>query len=541
MSEAERGEHSKMIGLIAQKEFDSWCTPARLTTNRSLEDDEGWDFLVQAKTAPEPGSFLDQRPPAFSAFVQVKGTADPEGAFRISLSNALKLVLDQPGPAFIFVARVQDDLVSVAWLVHCDRSFIESALRDASIDSATPPNKRFLRFRAIDHPEVTRSTLRNALETQIGPPRAYFDWKREIIDTVGYEGGALEMRIQPWAKSEDDALDELADFSVGLRPLKARSAEIFDIRFGNSRLKKTIGELSLTRKLVASGPEVTIEVEGANGERHHVPCVGYQASAYVPFLPSDLDRLRLVSPFLELLVTPAKGTEGMRRHEWTIPDLATSISSSNLESKARSAAILRLIREQGTRVVLRSSEGKELAIPIGRRDGVADNPANQRYLKAIEAFQTVVQSYRLAIHRGTFGRDAIEGNVDILGLLALIATGEECAVEVRFPVREPPKDVGLGDRVSFVFCVPFKFPESKLVAVTSVTGIVEVYNDDLFRVQASKIPRLNYRNYKTVTVAEVEEQLAAGARALEHIGGQKVFVRPPELPRAWLRPGRPKR
>lgn len=528
----QQGEENKKLGLIAQKEFDGWCTPADLTANKSTEDDEGWDFFIQAKSSNEPRPFLDRKPPAFSALVQVKGTADGSGRFRMTPANALKLVINQLGPAFAFVAHVDGDRVRKAWLVHCNKEFIEKVLKAAvNTRRKKPLNERWLTFRPERRDVITRRTLRRVLEGSIGNFQKYFDWKKGVVSNAGYEDGRFEVRIREVGTTREEFYERLADFVLGLRDLAVTSADVFDVRFGEARLKKKISRPTLSRPVVPSEPDTDIVVEGDDGESVTVSCSGYLASAYVPFLPQAFNRLRLVGPFLELVVGRAPKRRNTQMVRWSTPGLGTAVTAKNLDDKARAAAVMRLVRRPGTTVTLRTAKGVAVPVPLdGRWVWDARSERAFRYFKALEDFRVVIQSYGLPRPSGSIEPDTLVAAADQLHVLASIAAAKDVETEVQFPKTESPGGVGLGERVSFVFVVLLRLPEAAVVVVTVVTGDVASKDKKFFHVRGVRLARLRHRLVKRPTKAILAHELREGARTLERLGGAgRVFLRPPPV------------
>lgn len=535
-SRREQGEESKKLGRIAQKDFDGWCTRADLTANCSNEDDEGWDFFIQAKSSNEPVPFLDGRPPSFSALVQVKGTSDSAGAYRLTLSNALKLVINHVGPAFVFVAHVERDDVQRAWLVHCGQEFITRTLEAAAKYKTNKQlNETWLTFRPSDSDVVTRATLRELFQRHIGEVRQYFDWKRDCVDNTGYEEERFEVRVRQAARSDDEAYDALADFVIGVRELPVESVDIFDVRFGALRLKKSLIKPTLSRPVVPSEPDTIIVVDGGDGERVEVACNGYLASSYVPFLPPSSNRLRLVAPFLQFLVTRAPGDHDTMMLRWTTPGVDSPVSSHDLEDKARAATVLRLIRQPGAKATLRMKGRAELSIPLGG-EWVLDNDRAERYLKALEDYRIVTQTFGVPIG-GSVDPDELVRVAHQLDILASIATNREITAEVLFPKDDPPPDVAIGDHVSFVIAPVLGFGDTNLLVLTSVSGKVEEEDERFNRLRATRLPRLGHRLFTHITEEELEEQLRVGGQVLQNLGVSHVFLRPfGRLPKKWLPP-----
>ena len=82
---------NQRMGRPAQDAFKHLCSLANLTCNPSLEDDYGWDFLVEIPLVPTLDSPADKWPAAISAFVQVKSTKGVRRRTEMKVSNAIQL------------------------------------------------------------------------------------------------------------------------------------------------------------------------------------------------------------------------------------------------------------------------------------------------------------------------------------------------------------------------------------------------------------------------------------------------------------------
>lgn len=220
---------------------------------------------------------------------------------------------------------------------------------------------------------------------------------------------------------------------------------------------------------------------------------------------------------------------------WSTPGVDSPVSPENLEDKARAAAVLRLIRQPGAKVAIRMNGRPELSIPLGG-EWVLDNDKAERYLKALEDYRVVTQTFAVPIG-GTVQPDDLVRVAHQLNILASIATSREVTAEVVFPKHKPPPGVGPGDHASFVIALVLGFGDTKLLAVTSVSGKVEEQDDLFNRVRATRLPRLRHLLFTHITEDELLAQLQGGGQVLENLGATKVFLRPfGRLPTKWLRP-----
>ncbi len=227
----DRGEQSKKIGRLAEKEFSAWCTRADLTVNKSDEDDEGWDFFLQAKSSNSPRPFLDREAPAFNALVQVKATGDASGAVRMSLANALKLA-KHGGPAFLFIAHVEGNDIATSWLIHCWKEFISRAIESAiAAENGLLLNERTLVFRPGVDDRVSKETLRAKLDGAIGDTKTYSPRKSALVESVGYDEQRYRVRLRVPVEDGLDPDRQFGEFLVGARTIEGVSLEIEESRF----------------------------------------------------------------------------------------------------------------------------------------------------------------------------------------------------------------------------------------------------------------------------------------------------------------------
>ena len=75
-------------GRPAQDKFKHLCALAEITCNPSLEDDYGWDFLVEAPLPVPLGTPIYKRPGARPVFVQVKSTGGVQRRTVMKVSNS---------------------------------------------------------------------------------------------------------------------------------------------------------------------------------------------------------------------------------------------------------------------------------------------------------------------------------------------------------------------------------------------------------------------------------------------------------------------
>ena len=221
---------NQRMGRAAQDAFKHMCSLANLTCNPSLEDDYGWDFLVEIPLAPTPDSPADKWPAAISAFVQVKSTSGVRRWTEMKVSNAIQLA-KKPEPCFLVLFHRQDECERIYARLF-DRQDMERALRRARETSihGQPAHKAKVTFRFSDGEEHTND-LADWLVTRVrGLGAGYGVEKSQLAESVGYENKNWKAKFtfvgtRGW--------DDFVDLQLGLKDhLKVSKFTLFDERFG---------------------------------------------------------------------------------------------------------------------------------------------------------------------------------------------------------------------------------------------------------------------------------------------------------------------
>lgn len=533
----ERGAENDVRGTLAQDEFKTWCTVNDLTANRATEDKEGWDFFVEFKSSNEPRPFLDHAPPTAKALVQVKASADPEGEFRMTLSNARKLVTGHPGPAFVFVAHLESRELKKTWLVHCGSDFIERVLRALAEDSSKPLNDRVLTFRPTLADEVTRTTLRSTIETGVGDTRTYEQRKRQMIETVGYDAHKYTVKVRHGTGTQEQVLQDIVDLVLGLREITVESISINDARFSGTRPLKEIRKPVLSSPTSEDAPSValTFETETERAELQFRALVG---ALFVPNLPAHLNKTRLVSPCIDIViggdrdVPPLDATVSVEDDRQVI-DASVSLkridaplTASNLAARAKAAKVARLLADPTCRIVFRRSSDAEHVV-LGFGGSSFDRYAIE-LLKVIEDYHTILEHYGIPPEAHPVGPEALLQFGQTLHVFASMARGNSLDAELRFPKAEPPPGVAVGDQVSFVAGAGLKFPCALLFVVNDITGRVQSVDEMTCRVVSRTGRPLSHRVFLTrPTLEDLSRELFRAGEQLEARGHEKVFILPP--------------
>lgn len=285
-----------MIGRRGEKRFDLLCSDAGVACNRSVEDDYGWDKLIEFPPRPVPFAAIDMQPGRAIAAVQVKTTTGSARSVAISLSNALHyvksmiphfivlVVLDEAGARY-FARHVWGPLIA-EWL---------KAGRDADAKGVTAINRETVSL-AFSAEDERGADLLDWIEAQIeAVPRPYASAKQLIVDTVGFEDGYGTARMTFTLEGPDDFLD----LQLGLKPeIKASRFVYTSQRFGKRAGRPEIDERDVIVQITPEGRACGMRLEFGDGGSVTVPATLYGAA------DGKLTAFRAASRILDVVFGP---------------------------------------------------------------------------------------------------------------------------------------------------------------------------------------------------------------------------------------------
>ena len=217
-------------GRPAQDEFKLLCSTAEITCNPSLEDDYGWDFLVEIPMTAEAGAPADKWPPPRSAYIQVKSTTGARRRMVMKVSNALQLA-KKPAPCFMVLFHKQTEGQRVYARLFGEKD-MEHALKRArklSVEGRAV-HKADLTFTYSEEDDHTTDLLDWMTDCVQGLAHDYAHTKTQLADRIGY--GARNY-LANMTYSGSRGLDDLVDLQLGLKTeLEVSRFEVFDMRFG---------------------------------------------------------------------------------------------------------------------------------------------------------------------------------------------------------------------------------------------------------------------------------------------------------------------
>jgi len=519
---AARGERAKKVGRIVEKDFSSWCTKNDLTTNKAEEDDEGWDFFVQSKAPHDRASFFDAVPPGLAALVQVKGSENNSGQFRMSLANALKLTRHL-GPAFVFVATLAGSDIDKAFLVHWGKRQMRCALRAAAKPSLTgrPLNKRMMTFTPLEEEAVTREHLRRELERHATKNSLrYVRTKEHYFRTVGYTDAAAEVSVRFRKKMTAADYTELADVAIGLqKTIKPDAVNVYDLRFGGRRHVAEHEQATIELPGNA-GTDATLTITAPEGQRVDVRCKMRVASSVFPFLPRRYDRVRVSAPFLELLVYRDLTRRNATTLAWKARDLGGVITRLNLEDMARAAKAMRLLRAlDATAHLTVGGIHRQLHVGGALR---ASHPNAVAFATALENLQTVVHGFGLPLDAEEFDMPSLLRASTRLALFAAVASQSDTRADFRIPTTALSVQPRNGEQCAFVLFQRLGFAAFTLVLVAAVVGKARRSTGG-WMLRATRLRRLAHHVLASSDPVVEKRMVENGVKTLRDEGFETIF------------------
>tara|TARA_R100000935_G_C2841555_1_gene171390 strand:- start:12068 stop:13660 length:1593 start_codon:yes stop_codon:yes gene_type:complete len=213
------GKQSQKLGRLGEKEFGILCTQQGATSNESVEDDHGWDHIVEVEPASKLALPADLRDGITRALVQVKSTAGKQRRARVKLSNALKAIQTDL-PCFLVLMVFEGIELTEVRVRHFWTNEIKRILkraREAHRDNRDDLHKIYLEFSMEDLPDVL-SNLVEVLCSQVSEHGAkYGREKQSVRENIGYDetrvvgeftfdGNVTAGDIVDWELSDDAEL-----------------------------------------------------------------------------------------------------------------------------------------------------------------------------------------------------------------------------------------------------------------------------------------------------------------------------------------------
>ena len=218
--------NSVNLGRLGEKKFSELCTQQGATCNPSVEDEHGWDYIVEADPNRQSMLPADLRDGIIRSLVQVKTTRSNKRVARVKLSNALKAIQTDL-PCFLVLLVYDDTELTGIYVRHFWSAEIERILkhaREAHRDKRNDLHKIELQFSFESLADVQSNLIEVLCSYFSTYGTRYGQEKKVIRDNVGYsetravgeftfDKGITAKDIVDWQLS-DDAQLSLSSFDL---------------------------------------------------------------------------------------------------------------------------------------------------------------------------------------------------------------------------------------------------------------------------------------------------------------------------------------
>lgn len=219
----------RFLGRSGEKRFSLLCSEAGVTCNPAVEDEHGWDHVVEFPHSPAAGVPADMQHRTPAVFVQTKSHEADGLNISMKLSNAMSLARS-PNPCFVALATLPA-VGGASWhVVHVWKELIERILRRGREESASgTPEENF-------HKKTFSFTMSEADARDDGN---LLPWIERTIRARGPHYAAAKAALVPppdivgrITVGPLDSVEQLIDHTIGLTP----NIPLQGIELGASRL-----------------------------------------------------------------------------------------------------------------------------------------------------------------------------------------------------------------------------------------------------------------------------------------------------------------
>lgn len=286
----------------AEHRFAELCAEHGAVSNKSIEDENGWDYIVEFRESHIDGLPADLVPAQKSALVQIKSTITQKAKCELKLSNALRFA-KAPMPCFIvLMAYRQNSKKARIYAVHFWKDLIGRTLqraREADRDGRSDLHRLKLILNFGTEDEIGDGVV-SWLERQIDNfSPDYASAKRTIVQGIGYESGGKIVRV---TFDPIDSIDELVDHQLGLGGrISPSHVELVDRRFGIDTSTPIFSGKPDHFRMVANprGQGASIRLRNIDGEE--LGLTGDLITPGIPNLPEEHLKCRIRTWMLDII------------------------------------------------------------------------------------------------------------------------------------------------------------------------------------------------------------------------------------------------
>ena len=305
------------IGVMAQSKLEEWAAQVSITANRSTQDQEGWDYILQFPFSEiDIGIPVDLRQSRIECLVQVKGIETDKKNKQIMLSNWEKLVKTPLPTFFLIIQYGTENDPKNAYLVEVNEKWttkLLERLRKLPEEQKHKLNKLSMYLTWSDSDRLDSldgEGLKSKIEELIGENySAYIQKKQKIIKEVG-QGAPFIVHFQSMPfQNTAEMITEWVDYAIGLKD-KLRVSKLTiekDIRFGIPKEIIEEGETTIFLDVSKSGkPIKMIFIDEKNNRKSTFSAVLFTPDHFFPNepVPDTYRKIRIKSELGEIIFNP---------------------------------------------------------------------------------------------------------------------------------------------------------------------------------------------------------------------------------------------
>lgn len=227
---------AEWIGEAGEAEFKRLCTQAQIVCNKSTQDVNGWDYIIEFPSEGDDCLPIDRRQ-AWTSYVQVKATAAVAND-KISVKlSALERLAKRSNPSFLVVIQMNSSgECTTGYLIHILDDVLAKILRrlrEAQFNSKDPNTIKlsFAYKKVGTRFDLNAQEIKASIFSRIGSNASSYTYaKQRQLDELGYETGGIEAAV----KFQLDGPEHLSNIALGLAPIKAIEVQGYDTRFNIS-------------------------------------------------------------------------------------------------------------------------------------------------------------------------------------------------------------------------------------------------------------------------------------------------------------------
>lgn len=298
-------------GRPAEKLFNLLCSKAKITCNRSEEDDHGWDFIVEVPLLASERLPADLAGEIRKCEVQVKASETGKPVAKLSLSNARAFARSEL-PCFLVVVLDQNTPEPRLFIRHFWKDEITRSLKRAreAGNQGKALSKSYTQFTLTLDEERSDPIgwLTNAVR---GFSRTYGAEKKEIAQSVGYEDGQWHGEVSFTLGH----IQELVDHQLGLtRDLPVDFLRLSEKRFGIEATNPIFqGKPDQFRMRSLTTKDCKLVLRSCDGDSMSVPATATLPA--IPNLPLEAVKVLIKTWFLEIVIANGQKIDFAANHD----------------------------------------------------------------------------------------------------------------------------------------------------------------------------------------------------------------------------------